>query len=171
LSLKTLIIDEFNIFLLPIGLIFKFCHGVSNNLHVDITRCYTYWHKPLINYLVDDVIATYEKLARCCSIFYPPNKPRLNPLFPHAKPKWRVTNNVWFMIFVIGHSHTWLIVDKWIVYFFKLRKSKGVVTIIKTKIDVTNAWFFMFLISNIVLMSHNYKKFHDFFNILWKHVE
>ncbi len=68
LSFKTLIIDLFNIFLLPIGLILKFCHGISNNLHVDITRCYTYWHKPLINCLVDDVIATYEELARC-SIF------------------------------------------------------------------------------------------------------
>jgi hypothetical protein len=72
--------------------------------------------------------------------------------------------------FVIGHNHTWLIIDKWIVYFPKLRKSKGVIIIRGTKINATNVWFFMFLISNIVLMLHNYYFFHDAFLIYYENM-
>jgi hypothetical protein len=39
-----------------------------------------------------------------------------------------------------------------------------------TKINATNVWFFMFLISNIVLMLHNYYFFHDAFLIYYENM-
>jgi hypothetical protein len=36
--------DELNLLSLPIGIIMRFCLGISKNWRIDITRCFIDWH-------------------------------------------------------------------------------------------------------------------------------
>jgi hypothetical protein len=55
--------EELFLVSLPIGLVLRFCQGVSKKWRIDVTTCLAYCHKPFVDYLVEDVITTFNKLV------------------------------------------------------------------------------------------------------------
>jgi hypothetical protein len=58
------------------------------------------------------VIEIYKELAHHHPIVWPVDKPRPNLLFLCLKPKWKASNEVWFMSTPISHNQLPFIVDK-----------------------------------------------------------
>ncbi len=103
---------EFNLISMPTTIVLRFCQVVSKNLQINITWCFADRFRPIIDYLVADVIVTFKELVHYCPISWPIDTPRPHLLFLQSKPKWRFSNDVHFTTIPIGQNQLCLIMDK-----------------------------------------------------------
>ncbi len=96
---------------LPNGLVLKYCYSVSNNWCISVTRCSTNWYHFPLECHVDDVIATYKKLAYWHPIIGHSDNFGSHPSFLCPKPKWKRNQDVWFTTPLVSHNQLRLIVD------------------------------------------------------------
>jgi hypothetical protein len=83
-------------------------------------------HKPIVDYLKLDVIDTFMEMAKHHPFDWPFSKFGPYPMFLCPKPKWRLGDDVWFSITLIGRNQLWLIVDKFTMIFL-LFEGQGVI--------------------------------------------
>jgi hypothetical protein len=74
------------------------------------------WHRPLVDCLVDEVIATFKKLSHQHPIVWPNDNSSPHSLFLWPKLKWKKNDDVWFITFwfitfSVGCNHLQLIFD------------------------------------------------------------
>jgi hypothetical protein len=62
------------------------------------------------------------EMARHRPIDWPPGKPAPHPMFLHSKPKWRLSDDIWFSAAPIGRNQLHLIVYRLIMDFPKLKE-------------------------------------------------
>lgn len=101
----TVDFNEFSLLFLPTSIVMKFCQGISKNLKIDITRCSTNWHWPIIDYPIFDVIEISKELVHWRLYQQPGEKSSPHPLFlcfKHGRLKWKASHEVWFMTIPIG---------------------------------------------------------------------
>jgi hypothetical protein len=103
-TLRVVDFDEFSLLSLPIGIVLRFYQGISKNWRINIIQCFVDRHQHAVDYPMFYVIETYRKLAHWRLIVWPVDKPRPHLLFLHLKPKWKASNEVWFMSTPIGHN-------------------------------------------------------------------
>jgi hypothetical protein len=103
--------EEFYLVLLPTRLVLRFCQGVYKNWRIDMTICLVDCHKPSIDYLVENVITTFNKLACRHPMEWLDDKLGPHPLFLWSRPKWKKHDDVWFTTILVGRNQLLLIVD------------------------------------------------------------
>jgi len=84
---------EFNLVSMPTIIVLRFCQSVSKNWEIDITWCFVDRLRPVVDYLVVDVIVIVKELVHHHLTSWLIDKPRLHLLFLQSKPKWRFSND------------------------------------------------------------------------------
>lgn len=115
--------EEFSLLECPIGLVLRFCQGVSKNWCIDVTRCLADWHSPSIDYPISNVIETYKEMVQHHPIWPFEN---LGPhlLFLRPKPRWKPKHDIWFTTTLVGYNQLKLIIDTLTSNFPSLEKNK-----------------------------------------------
>lgn len=103
--------DEFTLLSLPIGVVLRFCQGVSKNWRIDMIIFFVDWHQPPINCPILNVIETYIEFAHHHPTIGLANKVGPHPLLLHHKPKWRSSNEICSWPFLlIGNNYIPLLI-------------------------------------------------------------
>ncbi len=104
--------DEFSLLYLPTSIVLRFYEGISKNWKINIIQCFVDQHRLAIDCLVFSMIETYKELALPHPIVWSIDKPRPHLLFLRPKPKWKASNEIWFMSTPIGCNQLHLIINK-----------------------------------------------------------
>jgi hypothetical protein len=85
--------------------------------------CLADYHCLAIDYPIFDVIDIFMEMARHRPIDWPPGKLMPHPMFLHSKLKWRLFDDIWFSVALIGRNQLHLIVYRLTMDFPELKKN------------------------------------------------
>jgi hypothetical protein len=84
-------------------------------------RCSINTHKPIVDCPKLDVIDTFMEMTKHQPFDWSFGKFGSYPMFVCPIAKWRLGDDVWFNITLIGQNQFWLIVDKFTMVFLDLK--------------------------------------------------
>ncbi len=114
--------EEFSIAFLPTWLVFNFHQWVEKNWWIDVITCSMDQCKPIVDYHVNHVIATFKELTLRYPTIWLDDKSCLHLLLISIRPKWKRSDGIWFITSPFGHNQLQLIVDNLIFHFPWKRK-------------------------------------------------